>query len=297
MSGTEVKEQVRRFYDQIGWQEVAEGLYQNARYEDLRPVAAEYIHRCHLRITPFFQAGGRFLLDVGSGPVQYPEYLTYSAPYQYRVCLDISHVALVEARRRLGEHGLYVVSDAASLPFAGDCFDGLVSLHTLHHLPLEEQEKAYREFHRVLSFGRNAVVVNGWTESDLMSFFQPLVALMERAGTWLARRRGRADAAKLQPFQEETVREKPTGTFVRKMNADWLWVSLGTEMDFEIRVWRSVSVRFLRAVIHHQLGGRLWLRLLFWLEERFPYYFGEKGQYPLIIVRKPRTMGSDGTTN
>ena len=48
----------------------------------------------------------------------------------------------------------------------------------------------------------------------------------------------------------------------------------------------SVNVRFLRAVIHQSLGGRWWLRLLFWLEERFPHYFGEKGQYPLVIVRK-----------
>ena len=45
-----VKQQVREFYDQIGWQEAGEGVYQNAHYEDLRPVSREYIHRCHLRI-------------------------------------------------------------------------------------------------------------------------------------------------------------------------------------------------------------------------------------------------------
>jgi hypothetical protein len=58
-------------------------------------------------------------------------------------------------------------------------------------------------------------------------------------------------------------------------------------MDFEIRVWRSVSVRFLRALVHGPLGGRLWLRLLYWFEERLPHFFGEKGQYPLVIIRKP----------
>ena len=45
-----VKQQVREFYDQVGWQEAGEGVYQNAHYEDLRPVSREYIHRCHLRI-------------------------------------------------------------------------------------------------------------------------------------------------------------------------------------------------------------------------------------------------------
>jgi SAM-dependent methyltransferase len=57
------------------------------------------------------------MLDAGSGPVQWPEYLTYSEGYQYRVCADISIVALEEARHRLGEKGLFVVSDVANLPF------------------------------------------------------------------------------------------------------------------------------------------------------------------------------------
>ena len=51
---------------------------------------------------------GRFLLDAGSGPVQYDEYLTYSQDYRYRVCMDLSVVALQEARKRLGEKGIYV---------------------------------------------------------------------------------------------------------------------------------------------------------------------------------------------
>ena len=35
--------------------------------------------------------------------------------------------------------------------------DGVVSLHTLHHLPLAEQKKAYQEFRRVLEPGKTAV--------------------------------------------------------------------------------------------------------------------------------------------
>ena len=82
MSEGEVKQQVRQFYDQVGWQKVAGDQYQNARYEDLRPVSAEYIHRCHLRVGRHLAPAGRFLLDAGSGPVQYPEYLTYSQGYR-----------------------------------------------------------------------------------------------------------------------------------------------------------------------------------------------------------------------
>ncbi len=57
-------------------------------------------------------------------------------------------------------------------------------------------------------------------------------------------------------------------------------------MPVEILVWRSVSVRFMRSLIHPWLGGRYWLRLLYRLEERYPHWFGENGQYPLIVIRK-----------
>ena len=76
MLESEVKQQVREFYDQVGWQGAAAGQYQNARYEDLRPVSREYIHKCHLRVKRHLAPRGDLLLDAGSGPVQWPEYLT-----------------------------------------------------------------------------------------------------------------------------------------------------------------------------------------------------------------------------
>ena len=98
-----VKQDVRKFYDDIGWKEIGDGVYQNARYEDLRPVSWEYIHKCHLRVGRYLSQNGKFLLDAGSGPIQYPEYLQYSQGYQARVCADISIVALAEARQRIGD--------------------------------------------------------------------------------------------------------------------------------------------------------------------------------------------------
>lgn len=285
MSQPPVKEQVRQFYDQIGWQTVSDGTYQNARYEDLRPVAREYIHRCHLRVKRHLAPSGRLLLDAGSGPIQYPEYLTYSQGYQQRVCLDISIVALQEARKRIGDHGLFVVADVANLPFQSDAFDGLVSLHTLHHLPGGDQEKAYAELHRVLAPGRSGVVVNGWTDSPLMRRAMPLVRLFERVGKRLAGRKAEAQPEQ-KPAAQAAVKAEPVGTYIQKLDADWLRKMLNGRMRFQIFVWRSVSVRWLRALIHAPLGGRAWLRLLYWLEERFPVWFGERGQYPLIVIYK-----------
>jgi SAM-dependent methyltransferase len=283
MSEGRVKEQVRHFYDQVGWQKVAGDLYQNARYEDLRPVSAEYIHRCHLRVGRSLAPTGKYLLDAGSGPVQYAEYLTYSQGYAYRVCADISMLAVQEARRRLGAHGLCVVADVANLPFAPGVFDGAVSLHTLHHLPLDDQSRAYGEIYRVLAPGRSAVVVNGWTDSPLMRRWEWVMRLAEGLGKFVARLRGRGAEGALATAKE---RSAPTGTFVRKLDAPWLRAQLDGRMTCEILVWRSVSVRWLRALIHGITGGRQALRLLYWLEERNPRWYGENGQYPMVIIKK-----------
>src|SRR4030067_68300 len=112
----EAQRPVRAFYDSVGWKEIAEGLYQNARYEDLRPVMREYVHRCHQRLKRHLSSRGGLFLDAGSGPIHQPEYLEYAAESRYRVCLDISEVALREARRRIGARGLFVVGDVTPLP-------------------------------------------------------------------------------------------------------------------------------------------------------------------------------------
>lgn len=286
---SELKQQVSAFYNQIGWKMQNDGFYQNARYEDLRPVAHEYIHRCHMRVKRFLRPSGDYLLDAGSGPVQYPEYLTYSQEYHYRVCLDISIIALEEARHRLGEKGLYVVADVANLPFSSDTFDGLVSLHTLHHIPPEQHAQAYAGFDRVLKPGASGVVVNAWTSPALMKRWSWMVNLMDRVtGLW-GKISGKSTAKKVELKSQLEKKEQPTGTYTQHLTPEGLKTQLNGVVDYEIRVWRSVSVRFLRAVIQPWLAGKLWLRLLYNNEERAPRYFGENGQYPMVIIHKKET--------
>lgn len=281
MGEAHTKQEVRQFYNRIGWNEVGEGMYQNARYEDLRPVSAGYIRRCHLRVNRFLPQKGTYLLDAGCGPIQYPEYLTYSAGYRYRVCVDISIVALQEARTRIGDHGLFVVADVANLPFKADCMDGVVSLHTLHHVSVPDQKKSYFGFQRLLKPGASAVVVNGWKASSLMKWMSPLIKGMNRLFAGKA-----APSAAAEKTEKAPAEKEPTGTYVQKLTAQSLREML-KGLDIEIRCWRSVSVRFLRAVIQPVLLGRFWLWLLYHLEDLFPRFFGEKGQYPMVILRKP----------
>jgi len=272
---TDTKQKVREFYDEIGWQQEDDGLYQNARYEDLRPVSAEYIHKTRLRVNGGLLPTGRFLLDAGSGPVQYDDYLSYSKGYQKRVCLDISIQALHQARERIGAHGLFVVGDLANLPFKPDAFGGVVSMHAIHHLPVEEHPRAFAELYRVLAPGRTAAIVNGWHEPLLSRMAEPLIGLMR----WLS---GKA-AKKKKNWSAE---DDPAGTFVEKLTPAWLKSEIGSRMPLEIRPWRSMSTRLLRWFVHPRLGGKLFLRFVFRLESLFPKFFGENGQYPLIVISK-----------
>ena len=214
MRDNQIKKNVREFYDRVGWQMVNEALYQNAQYEDLRSVSREYIHRCHLRVNRHLAPEGGYLLDAGSGPVQYPEYLTYSEGYRARVCMDISIVALKEARKRLGDRGLYVVADIAHLPFKDAAFDGIVSLHTIHHVPLEDKIPAYEALYRTLKPGRTMVVVNGWTNAPLMARLRPFMAFMRRLRGWWQRKiRGKAPEEPAVPEMGGGP-EAPAGTYV-----------------------------------------------------------------------------------
>lgn len=281
MNDKDTKQDVKNFYDQVGWQMVSEGTYQNSQYEDLRSVSRRYINKCHLRVNRHLKLKGKYLLDAGSGPIQYPEYLTYSEGYKYRVCLDISIVALIEARDRIGSgHGYFVVADVANLPFKNEIFDGIVSLHTLHHLPVSDYLHAFEDLKRVLKPKCTAVVVNGWRESSLMNWFEKPVRFTEKLF-----RRITPSSNQIQESMSDDQR-KPKGTYVHKINAQGLRNLLGPNFNITIGVWRSVNVRFLRAIIHPFLFGRFLLWILFGLEELYPAFFGEKGQYPLITLKK-----------
>ena len=290
---TEVKAQVRQFYDAVGWKQIGEGVYQNARYEDLRPVSREYIHHCHLRLGKYLPPAGRFLFDAGSGPIQYPEYLEYSRGFQRRVCLDISRLALVEARTRIGEHGLFVVGDIANLPFRAEVFDGLVSLHTVHHLPAEEHQPAFIEFYRVLGPGGKAAVVYSWgSRSPLMRLAAMPIALAFGAQRLYGRlRRGRRSETEFERSLAAAGPAGAAGTFTCKHDYRWVTRNLGVLPGLEVRVWRTVSTSFLRAFIHRRLLGQAWLRWLDWCEERGPRLLGRLGQYPAILFARPATHG------
>ena len=236
-----------------------------------------------MRVNRHLAPPGQLLLDAGSGPVQWPEYLTYSAGYRHRVCVDISITALRAAQEKLGPHGLCVVADIASLPFEADAFDGVVSIHAIHHLPAERACQGVPGTRCVsLRPGRSAVAINGWYRPLLMRLAEPLIGL----GRLLSGRRSKEQETGWRRAQAQRKYVRPEDdTGAASIRVDGRSALRGVRLEEpQPPIHAVVCSGAIR-------GPACLLRLVFRLEEMFPRFFGLHGQYPMIVLRKPAVAG------
>jgi SAM-dependent methyltransferase/uncharacterized protein YbaR (Trm112 family) len=271
---------VRDFYDHAGWTPCDNGYYADAHFhEDLRPVSHHYIRRCHLRVNDYLPPKGRYILDVASGPIQYATYLSYSRHYEARVCVDVSLAALHGARQALPPgHGLFVMGNIRNLPFKPDVFDAVVSLHTVYHIPADQQHAVFDELHRVLKPKGRAIAVYTWGNTSLLN--QPRQVLSALFyGT--ANRLGPLFRRHFRPLKPP---ELPVFFYHPH---PYRWFKQQTwDYPFTILCWRSISVDSLKLFFHAWALGRPLLRLIFYLEGRFPKFFAPIGQYPMFLIDK-----------
>jgi ubiquinone/menaquinone biosynthesis C-methylase UbiE/uncharacterized protein YbaR (Trm112 family) len=288
-------ESVMRYYDEIGWIPNKDGILEDVgRFDDLRPVSREYINRCHLRVGRHIPRRGKYLLDVASGPVLYPEYVAYSEGYDNRICMDISSAALRSAKAKLGDNGIYIQGDITNLPLKNASVDAFVSLHTIYHVPAEKQAAAFNELERVLKNGSTGVVVYSWGDHCLtMGFLTTVYSALRRLlrivlpaffVDWL---RGGGVSRKQTQVNTATANKGPQ-LYYHPRDYNWFQREIASRADWDIRVWRSVSLQFLRQYVHAKLLGRTLLSILFRIEDTFPHLFGRFGQYPMMVCRKAK---------
>lgn len=214
------------------------------------------------------------MLDAASGALQFDDYLQYSAGYKYRVCVDFSFQALSEARKKLGEKGIYVLADMCNMPFRDKVMDGFVSLNTIYHIPKEQQALAIRELYRLLAEKGKGVVVYDWFKhSQWMNIFllpfRASVFLKNRLLSLIAKISGSEAPKKRLYFYAHTYRY-----FAEQLP------------PFRLAVWRSLSVPFMRYYIHPFLFGKQILNWVYNKEEKQAELCGRKGEYPLFIFEK-----------
>ena len=300
------KQNLRSFYNEIGWTTDETNVFVDAaRFEDLRPVAREYIERCHKRLNRFIPAGGEYFLDIASGPIQYDAYLEYSDGYDYRICADISVLALREARKKLGVKGIYLLCDITNIPLLDGCMDGFMSLHTIYHVPAQEQQKAFAELSRVLKPGQKGVVVYSWGKHAALmkwgmlpyesiqgfkNFIRKIVP--PKLINLLKRALGRPVIVTEAPASNVNA-DAPAETSVRRPyyhahDHRWYKEEIKPIGYLPARSWRSVSVTFMRRYFHPRYGGAAMLQILYALEDRYPKFFGRHGQYAILVCNKER---------
>lgn len=89
------KRDVENFYDNVGWKLFDDEHFVDAeKFEDLRPVAFEYFTECNNRVKKYIQQKGKFILDAGSGPIQYDVYL----PNYKCILIAFCHITKDECR-------------------------------------------------------------------------------------------------------------------------------------------------------------------------------------------------------
>lgn len=257
------EEKVSEFYNASGWSidDLGNTLDAN-KWEDLRPCSQKYLSDCRRRLRVYLKGSGHLFLDVGSGPIQYPEYLDYSKNYHERHCIDLSEGALTIAQCRADNikviHGSFL-----SLEIPHDAYDCCIAQHLLYHIDKSEQEIVVRKLLRVTKPGGTIAIVYGNPNSPLELPYK-LYRIFKRL------------------FRVRTNHDLYHFAFPLK----W-WRQFEDAADVEIHLWRTFNAFYLRKLIPNNRIGIYILKMLFKIENTLPSKISILlGQYPVIILKK-----------
>ena len=271
------EERVSKFYNTVGWEEEGEITEDAKRWEDLREHAREYVEKCRLRVLRHIPESGEYMLDMASGPIQYKEYLEYSKNFKKRYCVDLSSSALESAKKKIGDHGVFLNGSFFDIPLEEDFFDCTVSLHTIYHIDKDRQEEAVRKLLKVTKP----------VKPDIIVYINPNTILSPIKSS-PPRRAIRRIKEIIKNKKKATSKEQGAGLYFHPHSIDW-WSRFSDVADIQILPWRSFGSGNQRRLIPDNKIGSIMFRLLFNLEESFPNFFVKHFQYPMIILTKRKS--------
>ena len=266
------EERARQFYNTVGW-ENEKGISEDAkRWEDLRECAKDYVSKCRLRICEHIPQYGNNMLDMASGPIQYPEYLEYSKNFNKRYCIDLSAKALEEAKLKIGSHGEFLHGSFFDISLEKEFFDCAISLHTIFHIDKNQQEIAIRKLIDVTKPGKPVIIVYGnpdTIESKLKSFSPRKIFKQFK---------------KVICKKNNNHKQKIT-LYFHLFPLRW-WERFNDVAEVKILPWRSFDSATQKILFPNNGFGRKMFNVLYYLEDRFPNFFARYFQYPMIILTK-----------
>jgi SAM-dependent methyltransferase/uncharacterized protein YbaR (Trm112 family) len=292
----EEKQVVKDWYDEFGWQTGETGALLDAvAFGDPRPVSQEYRDKTQLRPLQYLQQGGKYILDVASGGVPQPEYLRYSEAFEKRICIDLSFVALQQARKKLGSRGIYILGDITNLPLRDDVCDAVISLHTIYHVPADEQSSALRELYRVLKPAGTALVIYNFGEHSLLMRLASIPLRKTPLAVFHFLKRLFGMGTKPASASPPALPSRPARSlYFHAHPYKWFASELGRYCSFDLVCWRSVDQRFLLYYIRPHLFGKTLLRMIYWWESTFPRMAARMGEFPMFIIKKAAPSAPGG---
>ena len=274
------EEKVSKFYNKLGW-ETDVGITEDARrFEDLRESAKDYLSRCRLRVLRHIPETGENIIDMASGPIQYEEYLEYSKNFKKRYCVDLSSSALEDAKKKIGDHGVFLNGSFFDIPLDENFFDCAISLHTIYHIDKDKQEEAVRKLIYVTKPGQPIIVVYS-NPSKIFKWVSRLIRL-----PFLLLRKPKE---LLEKLIKKSVQKKDLDLYFYTHPIKW-WNRFGdVATNIKIMPWRSLNTDIQKCLIPNNEMGKKMFDMIFNLEERFPNFFVKYFCYSIIIIKKRKS--------
>lgn len=267
VAAKKAEHRVARFYNTVGWQTDGNVTGDARRFEDLRKYSQSYARKTRNRLLKFIPSAGDRMLDMASGPIQYPEYLAYSKNFAKRYCVDLSHHALRQAREKIGDHGKYFEGNFLRLDFEDNYFDCSISLHTIYHIEKHEQDDAVRKLIRITKPGKPILIV--YSNPD---------TIWNRG--WLKNWRLKRHKKKVKK-----VRDDRSDLYFYRYPNSW-WQRFNNVASVRILPWRSFGPEAQARLFPNNRFGAFMLQLLFFTENTFPRFFAKNFEYNMIVLIK-----------
>tara|TARA_B110000046_G_scaffold133592_1_gene139869 strand:+ start:401 stop:1207 length:807 start_codon:yes stop_codon:yes gene_type:complete len=259
---------VSKFYNSTGWETKA-GITEDAYlFEDLRNCSQDYLRRCRLRLLEHIPPKGDYFMDMASGPIQYPEYLKYSEGYDKRYCVDLSKEALIEAEKKIGNHGVYLHGSFFDLKIEKNKFDCIVSIHTIYHMDQEKQYDAIRKLIRITKTGA------------------PLIIIYSNPNS-LTRKISKVAKSMKSLWKRKILDNKLSKgeLYFYPHPLSW-WRQFEDEAEVDIVPWRTFGKEAQEKLFPDNFFGVVMFKILFYFEKKLPKVFNNIATYPMIVLTK-----------
>jgi len=250
---------IYKFYNKIGWESKNNNTKDSILFEDLRDCSKEYIKKCRNRVKKFIPKKGYHILDFASGPIQYKEYLNYSKGFKFRHCVDFSKEAIAQAKKKIGRKGKYYCRDFSKIKFKKNYFDCIISMHTIYHIEKKKQKKTIKKLIEI-SKPKSPIIIVYSNPKTLISFFTRIINKFF------------------------FIKKNKHLYFYTHPNS-W-WKQFEESATIKILPWRSFSSQHQKIIFPNNIIGKLMLKLLFLLEEKFNKFFSKYFKYKKIILKK-----------